>query len=140
MAKDKRLTDEDIDYRKRVADMEIAELKVKKDAVDFESKCRNLCSISVALSEFDRFLKPFVSAFLDIPDTIQSIVPRLTPAEYKKIEVYIQDTMIRMKDGRMHLSLMSTEQQRIDRLDYQHKAQEKCAAKKAEKAGMTDDG
>jgi hypothetical protein len=103
-----KLTAAEIKRRTDIAKMEQLELAVQKERLALADKERALCRIDLALEEFDKFLADFVTLLKNIPDTIQTIDPTLSPAQYKQIQDLIDSQIQRMGQKRLRLELEST--------------------------------
>lgn len=107
MAKNTKPTLEEIDYRTRLANCEALEIKVSRDRFELENKRGELCRIDMALNAFDGFLREFVGFLDGLPDATQTIVPQMTPAQYKSVREMIENQLQRLSNHRLNLSIES---------------------------------
>lgn len=103
----KKPTIEEIDYRTRLANCEALELKVRREQFELDNKRGELCRIDTALNAFDGFLREFVGFLDGLPDTIQTVIPQTTPAQYKSVQSLIETQLQRLAEHRLHLSVES---------------------------------
>ena len=100
-------TIEEIDYRTKLANCEALELKVRREQFELDNKRGELCRIDTALSAFDGFLREFVGFLDGLPDTIQTLIPQTTPAQYKSVQSLIETQLQRLAEHHLHLSIES---------------------------------
>jgi len=125
--KQDRISDEEIDYRTRLADCIIKETKAKKDQIDLESKHRNLCRIDVALSEFNRHCTKQANTWRAVPDEMQAIVPTLSPEQYKSIQAFVNTQIEILYNDALHLTLTPLEEERA--FEREKKQKQRAGAK-----------
>ena len=75
------VSDEEIEYRKRLADMRLTEERAEKERFNNLNAQGGLCTVVDALDAFDKFLVPFVDFIGHFPDYVQAVVPNLTPKQ-----------------------------------------------------------
>ena len=109
---DENISIDEIEYRTKLADCIIKEIKAKKDAIDLESKHRNICRIDVALAEFNRICAFISDALRGFPDTIQAIIPSMSPEQYKQVQDFIQSQLNILYNNQLHLTLTPLEETR----------------------------
>jgi hypothetical protein len=119
------LSDREIERRTKLAKLRQLELNVEKDALALEDKKGNLCRIDLALSEFDAFLKDFVQMMLQFPDIVQKMVPSTNPDEYRALQNFIDETIQRLGERRLHLAIESTSEERRLVCESVHESQRK---------------
>ena len=100
-------TDEEIDYRTRLANCEALELKVKREQFELDNRRGELCRIDTALNAFDGFLREFVGFLDSLPDAMQTLIPQATPVQYRAVQELIETQMQRLAEHRLHLSIES---------------------------------
>ena len=88
--------------------LERERLALAKDEILDMEKRRELCKISMALSQFNEFLLEFRDRILDLPDAISLIVPSISPSEYTAIQKLATDLIARMHEKHLHLELTDT--------------------------------
>lgn len=106
-AKKTKPTLEEIDYRTRLANCEALEIKVSRERFELDNKRGELCRIDTALTAFDGFLREFVGFLDSLPDAIQTIIPQMTPTQYKAVQELIGTQLQRLSEHRLHLSIES---------------------------------
>lgn len=99
---------EEVERRTAFAKMRQLELAVLKDELNLADKAGALCRIDVALAEFDNFLIDFVRLLKQIPDKVQSVIPSTNPDQYNELVVYIDQSLQRLSEKRLHLTIEST--------------------------------
>ena len=65
------VSDEEIEYRKRLADMRLTEERAEKERFNNLNAQGGLCAVVDALDAFDKFLVPFVDFIGHFPDYVQ---------------------------------------------------------------------
>lgn len=110
----------EIEYRTKLADCIIKEIKAKKDSIDLEVKHKNICRIDVALDEFNRIAAKIADALKCLPDEMQAIVPTISPEQYKQIQSYVYNQMNILHEETLNLSLTPLDDQR--RVEAERKA------------------
>lgn len=127
----KKPTIEEIDYRTKLANCEALELKVRREQFELDNKRGELCRIDTALNAFDGFLREFVGFLDGLPDTIQTLIPQTTPAQYKSVQSLIETQLQRLAEHRLHLSVESnTAQQQANTADKNEKIARTAKRKK----------
>ena len=102
----------EVERRTNFAKMRQIELNVLKDELNLADKAGELCRIEVALSEFDSFLVDFVRMLKQIPDKVQSVVPTTTTDQYRMLQQFIDDSLQRLSERRLHLTIESTKSEK----------------------------
>ena len=113
----KDISDEEILYRTKLADCIIKETKSKKDQIELEVKNKNICRIDVALSEFDGLCKLITDSFKGLPDDLQTIIPSMTPEQYKRVQEHLHGILNVFYNRKMHLTLTPLDDERAERRD-----------------------
>lgn len=98
----------EVERRTAYARMRQLELAVQKDELSLADKAGELCRIDIALAEFDKFLVDFVRMIKQIPDKVQSVIPQTQPEQYAEIQKFIDDSLQRLSQSRLHLTIEST--------------------------------
>ena len=102
----------EVERRTNFAKMRQIELNVLKDELNLADKAGELCRIEVALSEFDSFLVDFVRMLRQIPDKVQSVIPTTTTDQYRTLQRFIDDSLQRLSERRLHLTIESTKSEK----------------------------
>lgn len=102
----------DIEFRKKLAECQIKETKAKKDAIELEIKNKNICRIDVALAEFNRVCRKHADAWKSLPDIIQSIIPSMSPSQYKQIGEFVETQLNILYNDGLRLELTPLEDER----------------------------
>ena len=102
------ISPDEVERRTQFAKMRALELSVLKDELSLADKAGELCRIDVALDAFNNFLIDFVRMMRQFPDKVQSIVPEMTPDQYGELRQFIDETLQRFSEARLHLTIEST--------------------------------
>ena len=124
---------EEVERRMNYAKMRSTELSVIKDELSLADKAGELCRIEVALSEFDTFLVDFIRLLKQIPDKVQSVVPSTNPHQYKELQKYIDDSLQRLSQKRLHLTIESTKTEKADNSSEVEESRKRSAKSKKAK-------
>ena len=103
---------DEVERRTAFAKMRQLELSVLKDQLALSDRAGELCRIDVALAEFDSFLVDFVRLLKQIPDKVQSVIPACTPTQYGELREFIDQSLQRLSEKRLHLTIESTKQEK----------------------------
>ena len=95
------VSDAEIEYRKRLADMPLTEVLADKERFNNLNAQGGLCAVVDSLDAFDKFLVPFVDFFWHFPDYVQAIVPNLTPKQYGQIKTKINYRLRELRENRL---------------------------------------
>ncbi|MGN1209444.1 MAG: hypothetical protein ACI4SV_04000 [Duodenibacillus sp.] len=125
------VSDEEIEYRKRLADMRLTEERAEKERFNNLSAQGGLCTVVDALDAFDKFLVPFVDFIGHFPDYVQAVVPNLTPTQYGKIKAKISDRLREIGENRLAIKVHTTK----DTLEENRAYHDKSARLSAERKG-----
>lgn len=125
------VSDEEIEYRKRLADMRLTEERAEKERFNNLNAQGGLCTVVDALDAFDKFLVPFVDFIGHFPDYVQAVVPNLTPTQYGKIKAKINDRLREIGENRLAIKVHTTK----DTLEENRAYHDKSARLSAERKG-----
>ena len=125
------VSDEEIEYRKRLADMRLTEERAEKERFNNLTAQGGLCTVVDALDAFDKFLVPFIDFIGHFPDYVQAVVPNLTPTQYSKIKTKINDRLREIGENRLAIKVHTTK----DTLDENRAYHDKSARLSAERKG-----
>ena len=125
------VSDEEIEYRKRLADMRLTEERAEKERFNNLNAQGGLCTVVDALDAFDKFLVPFVDFIGHFPDYVQAVVPNLTPTQYGKIKAKISDRLREIGENRLAIKVHTTK----DTLEENRAYHDKSARLSAERKG-----
>ena len=116
------VSDEEIEYRTRLADMRLTEVRAEKERFNNLNAQRGLCAVVDALDAFDKFLVPLVDFIGHFPDYVQAIVPNLTPTQYGHIKTKINDRLRALGEHRLAIQLHTTKDTMEDNRAYHDKS------------------
>ena len=125
------VSDEEIEYRKRLADMRLTEERAEKERFNNLNAQGGLCTVVDALDAFDKFLVPFIDFIGHFPDYVQAVVPNLTPTQYGKIKSKINDRLREIGENRLAIKVHTTK----DTLEENRAYHDKSARLSAERKG-----
>ena len=125
------VSDEEIEYRKRLADMRLTEERAEKERFNNLNAQGGLCTVVDALDAFDKFLVPFIDFIGHFPDYVQAVVPNLTPTQYGKIKSKINDRLREIGENRLAIRVHTTK----DTLEENRAYHDKSARLSAERKG-----
>lgn len=118
---------DEVELRLNYAKMRQTELSVLKDEIGLADKAGELCRISVALEEFDKFLIDFVRLLKQLPDKVQAVVPQMKPDQYTELRTFIDDSLQRLSQKRLHLTIESTKAEKALATETKKQSQIKAA-------------
>lgn len=124
------VSDEEIEYRKRLADMRLTEERAEKERFNNLNAQGGLCAVVDALDAFDKFLVPFVDFIGHFPDYVQAIVPNLTPKQYGQIKTKINDRLRELGENRLAIKVHTTKDTMEDNRAYHDKSARLSAERK----------
>ena len=125
------VSDEEIEYRKRLADMRLTEERAEKERFNNLNAQGGLWTVVDALDAFDKFLVPFVDFIGHFPDYVQAVVPNLTPKQYGLIKTKINDRLREIGENRLAIKVHTTK----DTLEENRAYHDKSARLSAERKG-----
>ena len=125
------VSDEEIEYRKRLADMRLTEERAEKERFNNLNAQGGLCTVVDALDAFDKFLVPFIDFIGHFPDYVQAVVPNLPQTQYGKINAKINDRLREIGENRLAIRVHTTK----DTLEENRAYHDKSARLSAERKG-----
>ena len=124
------VSDEEIEYRKRLADMRLTEERAEKERFNNLNAQGGLCTVVDALDAFDKFLVPFVDFIGHFPDYVQAVVPNLTPTQYGKIKTKINERLREIGENRLAIKVHTTKDTQEENRAYHDKSARLSAERK----------
>lgn len=104
----RELSDDDVERLGKIVRIRKDLLAIKKEELLHEERTRNLCTVDSAMSQFAAFLLPLRNFLGQLADHVQDIIPSMTPAQYRAIQVMVAEQTDLLAKRELTLSIEST--------------------------------